>query len=349
MSSPRHPSGAIAVVLGVVLAAGGAGVRAADCTGTATDLVPISDLGTGLYLGRFQGGLYPAGANLPPAAHHDEGLARARALAPLGRNGRPQGDGKVVLLSIGMSNTTQEFCSQSGLAPCDSWTFRGRAARDARVDRTALVLVNGARGGQVADSWDSPGEANYDRVRDTWLTPLGLSEAQVQAAWVKVANAGPTVALPAAGADAYALLASMGRIARALQARYPNLQLAFFSSRIYAGYAATGLNPEPYAYESGFAVKWLVEAQIEQMAGGGVDPLAGDLDWSGTAPWIGWGPYLWADGLRPRRNGLLWRCSDFQSDGTHPARSGESKVGQQLLRFFLSSPYSAPWFRAGAP
>ena len=51
-------------------------------------------------------------------------------------------------------------------------------------------------------------------------------------------------------------------IATLAKSRYPNLRLAYLSSRIYAGYAQTALNPEPYAYESGFSVKWLIERQL---------------------------------------------------------------------------------------
>jgi hypothetical protein len=141
----------------------------------------------------------------------------------------------------------------------------------------------------------------------------------------------------------------MATLTQTLRSRFANLRLLYLSSRIYAGYASTALNPEPWAHESAFSVKWLIEAQIQQMAGAGPDPLAGDLDWSGAAPWLGWGPYLWADGLVPRSDGLVWTCSDFQSDGTHPAMTGEHKVGSMLLEFFLDSPFTAPWFRAGAP
>src|SRR6185295_5342636 len=212
-------------------------------------------------------------------------VARAAAIRPLSPSGLPRSDGKVVLLSIGLSNTTQEFCSQGGAEPCNAWTFMGRAAADPRVDTTHLVIANGALGGQVTSTWDSPTDANYNRVRDTVLAPKGVTEKQVQAVWVKLANAHPTVSLPAAGADAFNLVQGLGNVVRALKVRYPNLQMAFFTSRIYAGYASSSLNPEPYAYESGFAVKWLIEAQIDQMAGQGIDPLAGNLDFGTVAPW----------------------------------------------------------------
>ena len=164
---------------------------------------------------------------------------------------------------------------------------------------------------------------------------------------MKVANASPTAGLPGASSDAAALEARLGNILRAMKARYPNLELVFLASRIYAGYADVALNPEPYAYESGFAVKWIIEAQIDQIAGGSVDPLVGDLDWSTVVPWVGWGPYLWADGLTPRSDGLTWVCAEFETDGTHPALDGETKVGTHLLDFFLTSPYTSPWFAPG--
>jgi hypothetical protein len=73
--------------------------------------------------------------------------------------------------------------------------------------------------------------------------------------------------------------------------------------------------------------------------------LAGDLDYaSGIAPWIAWGPYLWADGLNPRSDGLMWEQSDLGADGTHPSVSGREKVGAMLLDFMLASPFSQPWF-----
>ncbi len=327
---------------------GGAGPQEAPLGSprpSAAQRIALSDMGAQTYVG-FAGGLYPGGSNEVPFDHFSAGQRRAVAIEPLDVQGRPSRRGQYVLLSIGMSNTTQEFCSQGSALPCDPWTFMGQAAADTVVNKTTLAIVNGAMGGKSAGFWDSPGRADYDRIRDTRLGPAGLAEQQVQIAWVKVANPGPTVALPADRADAYALLAQMGNIVRALKVRYPNLQQVFVSSRIYAGYASTSLNPEPYAYESGLAVKWLVEAQVQQRRTGRVDGRAGDLG-DAVAPWIGWGPYLWADGLTARSDGLLWERGDFDGDGTHPSRSGETKVGTLLLRFFKESPMTRCWFLAG--
>ncbi len=312
-------------------------------------MIPLIDMDEATYLG-FEGGLYPNAQNVAPPGHAGEGLERASLVRPVDVDGNPSPDGRYILLSIGMSNAAQEFCgvAEDGVT-CAPWTFMGQASMDPEVRHGQLVILNGALSGQDANSWDSPTEENYDRVRDEILTPNGYSEKQVQVVWLKVANslAGLQPSLPAADADAYVLLFLTGNILRALRERYPNLLMVFVSSRIYGGYATTELNPEPYAYESGLAVKWLIEAQIEQMANGGVpvDGRVGDVNYNTVAPWVAWGPYLWADGLNPRSDGLIWELADFaESDGTHPSESGEEKVGSMLLDFFKTSPFTACWF-----
>jgi hypothetical protein len=292
--------------------------------------VPLTDLGSGLYLGQFQGGLYENGSNVMPADHRAAELRHIAAIQPLDRDGNPSASGKIVLLSIGMSNTTQEFCAAGNPSPCTPWSFAGQAAADPAVNHQTLAIVNGARGGQDAATWDAPNKPNYDLVRDNDLAAAGLTERQVQAIWIKQADAQPRVSLPSPSADAYNLEREIGDIVRAAKTRYPNLQLVFLTSRIYAGWATSTLNPEPYAYESGFAVKWLIQAQVDQRRTAHVDPTAGNLD-DAAGPWVGWGPYLWDS---------TWPRSDYESDGTHPAQPAEQKVGHALLEFFKTQ----PWF-----
>jgi hypothetical protein len=169
------------------------------------------------------------------------------------------------------------------------------------------------------------------------LDVAGLTAAQVQIAWAKLAHAGPTLKFPE---DAQQLQFEIEIIVQSLRSRFPNLKLLYLSSRIYAGYADTPLNPEPFAYQSGFSVKWLIEKQIQ-----------GDPDWnfdSGRVPWMAWGPYLWADGLEPRSDGLVWECSDLGPDGTHPSDSGRLKVANMLLDFLKSDTTAQPWFLAAS-
>ena len=88
------------------------------------------------------------------------------------------------------------------------------------------------------------------------------------------------------------------------------------------------MNPEPYAYESGFAVKWLIQSRIRANRGA----------------WMGWGPYLWTNGTVGRSDGLVWLCSDTQSDGTHPSATGQQKVAELLLKFFKANQTANVWF-----
>jgi hypothetical protein len=228
--------------------------------------------------------------------------------------------------------------------------------------------VNCARGGQAAPSWIDPyahnvdannAHNNYDLCRDNHMTPQGVKEAQVQVAWVKVADPLVTpqskISLPNTGADAYTLETEMGQIVRALKTRYPNIKQVYFGSRIYGGYdSGMGINPEPYAFEGGLAVKWLIQAQIDQTRNNGrvVDTHAGDLN-EQNYPWLGWGAYLWSNGMKPRAvgtscdvAGTTWSRSEMLTDVTHPNQAGQQKVGKKLLDFFLCSDYSSPWFSA---
>lgn len=334
---------------------------AAGCTSnpptsseTGADTIPVAlpDLGVRTYLG-LEGGLYPGGSNVMPVAHATRGRERASQIRPLDVEGSASPSGKVVLLSVGMSNTSQEFCNPPAENPLicrGEQPFMPRAERDSEVNHHSLVIVNGARGGHAVDAWDHPSDSIYDRVRDDVLLPQGLSEAQVQVIWLKQANRGSSArpSLPSGDADAYVLVEALGRTIRTLKVRYPNLQHVFLSSRTYGGYAANPRtnSPEPYAYETGFAVKWLIEAQIRQVEAGVVDPRAGDLG-PAVAPWIAWGPYLWANGMEPRSDGLVWRREDFHADGIHPAPAGQGKVATMLLRSFKIAPERRCWFVAG--
>ncbi|MEO5618170.1 MAG: hypothetical protein ABIS67_10395 [Candidatus Eisenbacteria bacterium] len=299
----------------------------ANCAGTSTGRIPLNDLGAGFYFGA-QGGLYAGGVNQRPAGHNAAGIAIAQALTAIDTLGNPDPSGSVVLISIGMSNCTQEFSN-----------FVPKCAADP-VKRPEVVPIDCAVGGQTASVIKNPAAWYWDSVA-TRLRGRGSSPLQVQVVWIKEANAGPTGNFSTSSA---ALLRDFGSMIRTIKDKLPNVKLAYFTSRIYAGYATTALNPEPYAYESGFVVKQLISAQIAGEDSLNYDPGGGAVE----APWMAWGPYLWADGLTPRSDGMTWACADFANDGTHPATSGRAKVADSLLAFFRADETTTPWYAIGA-
>jgi hypothetical protein len=168
----------------------------------------------------------------------------------------------------------------------------------------------------------------YLGLVDGNLADAGVTPDQVQAVWMNEAIADENQPFPA---DSQQLQQDLQGIITVLTTHFPNLRVVYLSSRIYAGYATTPLNPEPFAYESGFAVKWTVAGRM-------TDPTA--------RPWVAWGPYMWADGLDARSDGLTWACSDFEPDGTHPSPQGVGKVASMMLKFFTTDPTTRTWFNA---
>jgi hypothetical protein len=102
-------------------------------------------------------------------------------------------------------------------------------------------------------------------------------------------------------------------------------------------YHLTGLrrvNPEPFAYETAFSVRWLIEEQI-----------AAEILASPASPVLLWGPYLWAHGITPRKGDeLVWERTDLSNDGGHPSPTGGEKVANLLLKFFKTDPLAKSWF-----
>jgi len=287
---------------------------------------PLTELGTEKYKG-FPGALYPDGANQRPAEHEAAGVALAKQIQPLDAGGSPDPAGRIVLLSIGMSNATQEFSTFKRLADPDP-------------DRNPLlVIVDGAQGGQTAARIMDPETTGrqFWNVVDQRLKAAGVAPAQVQAAWIKEADANPRDPFPG---HARTLQRELVAIVQHMRQRYPNLKVVYLSSRIYGGYARTPLNPEPFAYETGFAVKWLIEDQIRGDPALNFDPARGPA----KAPWLSWGPYLWANGTVKRADGLFYEEDDLGGDGTHPSPRGCQKVARLLLEFFKSDTTARPWF-----
>ncbi len=295
------------------------GGAAQGCARTSVGFTPLPDPGFVSYQGE-SGGLYGNGRNTPPASHQADGVAIARAIEPVDAQGQPSASGRFAFISIGMSNTTQEFSTFVPMAMSDP------------LRHPRLAIVDGAQGGMTAADWMNPGCSCWTTLASR-LQQAGVAPAQVATAWVKLADRQPSTGFPA---YARTLSTETAAVLRQLKTRFPNLRMAYLSSRIYAGYATSTLNPEPYAYESAFSVRWTIEDQLT-----GALPYAGP---GAQAPWIAWGPYLWADGLRPRSDGLTWACSDLQSDGTHPSATGRQKVAQMLFDFVRTDATAREWY-----
>ena len=301
-----------------------------DSQGHRTGLVPLTELGKRQYKGQ-DGGLYGNGLNEPPKQHLAAAMKQIAEIQPLDVAGEPAEDGKVVFMSVGMSNTGQHFRA-----------FTKLARRDDSLS-PHLVLVQGAQGGQSAGRIIRDQSGAYWKRAEEILAESGLTPSQVQAAWLLQAIAGPRDPFPKSAKDLQRYISAMLRI---MHQRFPNLKVVYLSSRAYAGYATKALNPEPFAYESAFTVRWMVQAQIAGEAMLNFDPAKGEV----KAPLLLWGPYLWADGTTGRAcDGLVWEKQDFADDGTHLSPGGTAKSAKVMLEFFKKDLTAKPWFLAPLP
>jgi hypothetical protein len=282
-------------------------------------LVPLTDMSTQDRYEAEDGGLYGQGRNHPTEDLHTAAEKAIASITPRDDEGSPSPDGKIGFVSISMSNATMEFS-----------TFK-RLADESPQKSPQVVIVDCAQGGQAMAQW-APADARPWQVAQQRLEAAGVSAMQVQTAWVKLANMAPVGTLQEHGQQ---LAEDTIKVLVNAKERFPNLRIAYLGSRIWAGNATGALNPEPYAYESAFVVRWLIQRQ-----------LRGDEELSTErVPLLLWGPYLWAEGEKGRRmDDLVWVRDDFTDDGVHPSPSGRQKVARLLLDFVHNGPLAKPWF-----
>ena len=295
--------------------------------------IPLMDMKQGQTYYGEDGGLYGNYSNTPPTTHAQK-LNEAKAqITPRDSDGNVSFNGKVVLLTLGMSNARMKsdaFIRQTQVDPNTS---------------SNLVIVNGARGSVFAYKW-AAGE-NWDYVNNM-LNNAGVTGAQVQAVWMEHANGGGqgecSKCMAANGEYVAELTDNLKTISKEVKNRFPNVKLIFMSNRTYGGYATVDLNDEPYAYENGIAVRRTILDQVSGTQSGSTN----DLTYV-NAPVLTWGPNLWADDGKANSEGLAWFPDDFSSsDGTHPvenvAGKGAEKAAARILQFFKTDIYTASWF-----
>lgn len=282
---------------------------------------PLTEMtATDKYKGE-DGGLYGGGKNEPPEAHLALARKETAKIEPLDKDGKPSKEGTIGLVSISMSNATQEFSFFKQIADKDK-------------EKSPLVtIVDCAQGGQAMAEWVDP-NANPWKVADQRLANAEVEPKQVQVVWIKLANKGPRGDLSEHGKK---LQKDTLAVVHNAKAKFPNLRVAYLGSRIYGGYSTGALNPEPYAYEGAFVTRWLIQDQIK-----GDESLSVEKS---KAPVLLWGPYFWADGTTPRvADKLIYERSDLSGDGVHPSQSGREKVANMLLAFFKTDPLAKTWF-----
>jgi hypothetical protein len=292
---------------------------------TSVGFKPLTEMTSSDQYKGEDGGLYGGGRNTLPESHFGVAKAATAKITPLDAAGKPAANGTIAFVSISMSNATQEFSAFKQLADTDPQRS------------PAVTIVDCAQSGQAMAQWVDPTGRAWNEA-DRRLQAAQVGAGQVQIAWIKLANGRPTGDLGEHGRKLYT---DTLMVLHNAKQRFPNLRIAYLASRIYGGYSVTPLNPEPYAYEGAFVVRWLIRDQIK-----GDDELRYATETGpAKAPLLLWGPYLWADGTTPRKgDGLTWERNDFAEDGVHPSESGRRKVADMLLNFFKTDSLAATWF-----
>lgn len=283
-------------------------------------LKPLTD--GGLYLERFETGLYPGGRNEMPEPHQKAGERLAASIRPLDAKGDPDPkDGKILALAVGHSNGRHYFGA-----------LEEELRRRAEELHPRFEFVNAAvpGGGLLTmKNWeaDPPRSKSWQKARELTSRP-GYSALQVQVLFL-IATAAPAhpkgkLSEPDFPRRSQEIRRDFGTVVARFARDYPNIKIAYLMSDGFRHHSGA----EPHVYQEGFAVKRLIEGQINGEPGTAFEGEGRKL------PWLAWGPYFWDNSWDP----------SYFLDGTHAAPKARAIFVEKCWRLLSQSPASKPWF-----
>ena len=304
-----------------------------NCANDSTGLIPLVDLLTGTYEG-YQGGLYPGGGNTIPAAHMDSGIAIANAILPLNFDGDADTVyGKVVFVALGGGSSQKAFNR-----------FYSDFQNAGYYDSCVRIINACMEEYDLRDMFGPAADDTYWKDVNDFLQNVNVKKRQVRAVWLMTPALTDTFTTTADFIDT--LSAAYVHAIHEIKNQFSNVDLMFLTGSPYGGYTDSNALQsaallEPASYLTDFAIKQAIAAQISGdslLAYSGDDPVA---------PWLAWGPNIWADGRNIRTyDGLRWLCpGDYDTDGNgyYLGGSGLTKISSRLYDFFTTSPVTTPW------
>ena len=292
------------------------------------DVVPLNDLGKGLFRG-YTGGLYPGGANKPPTQYALDLLNISNTIKPIDTFGNSSANGKIAFISLGAS--------------IGGKNMRGLTKKTINNPATnpKLLMVNCDEGNRNAplSSIANPADPYWDFVHSI-IKDSGSSYRQVQVVYLETDDGVLTKKFPN---RANIIKNKIEASARTIKQNFPNAKVLYLLARTRtfndeAGNAAIW-NSEPSPYYFGWACKWAIEDQINGVAG--TEYKGGNK----VAPIMTWGFYQWADSLPRKTDNFYWRYSETK-DGLHSNDAGEDTLATRFQKFLLTDPYASKWYAA---
>ena len=286
--------------------------------------VPLNDLGKGYYRG-YIGGLYPGGYNNPSGTYAADLYSTCKNMAPLDVDGkRSTSNGYIVFISMGGST--------------------GGKNMTALIDKTKnnpltnpyLKLMNCNQPAQKAPlSYIADTSSEYwSHVHDV-IALHKSSYQQVQVVYLETDDGVTTLKFP----DRPNII--KGKIEaclRTLKQQFTNLKIVYVLGRTRTfSNTVTPWNTEPAPYYFGWACKWAIEDQINNVPG---------TEYKGpnkVAPILAWGFYQWADSLPRKTDNFYWRYSETK-DGLHANDAGQDTLSTRFQQFLLTDSAASKWY-----